>query len=154
MGFFSSNTEERILGNCLYCGKPMIGKVDKDSGKIEKKPDGTTKDGKGFICKECYEARDLMSYDVENKNLPDLLDFKKKKNFADPYSFTPTHKIHHLGKSISPRKKLMYLEVDEANEMINIPYYKIGFFSDDMFDVVYRYEDQLMRLVRYWFIRI
>ncbi len=136
MGLFGEDTKKTQLGECMSCGKPMYGKVGKESGEIKSTPDATLKDGT-FMCMECVKSKGFASsYDVSDKTKAELLKLFKKKGFVSPDKFTPTKRVHRLASIISPRSNYMYLEIDEGRELINIPYYDKGIMYDDLCDWV------------------
>ena len=136
MGLFGEDTKECQVGLCMSCGKPMIGKVGVETGKLKKKPSVTLKDGT-FICEECVLSKDLMTSDVEDKTKEELIKYFEKKSLISPDEFTPTKRVHlAVNMGISPRKNLVYMEIDEEKELINIPLFKRGIWSDDLYDWV------------------
>lgn len=143
MGFFDT-TIKKELGKCIYCEAPMIGKVREKDGKITSLPDATTLDGKTFVCPECYKSKDLIAGDITMKdNKETLLAFLKKKHLVSPYEFTPTKRVHRMASFLSPRRDLVYMELDEGRELINIPIFDQGIMSDDLQDRIYKFEEIL-----------
>ena len=136
MGFFGESTKKTEVGKCMSCGKAMIGGIGIESGKLIDKPEITLKDGT-FICKECVLSKDLLDVDVENKTKGELLKFYKDKGLVSPDYFTPTKRVKYaVNMSFSPRKHLVYMEIDENKELINIPIFDKGIMFDDLRDWV------------------
>lgn len=126
MGFFTK-TAEAELGKCMYCGKPMIGKIREKDGSVYSKPDFALSDGT-FICKECFLAKCFDKYDFKEEwTKPDLLQKLKEKNCVSPDEFTPSKRIFRVvGVTNVYSGKIPYLEVDEERNLINIPEYRLG----------------------------
>lgn len=143
MGFFSSSTEEREVGTCISCGKVMIGKFDKKTGELKKKPEVMLEDGT-LLCAECIKSKDLITNEVENKKtLEAVKSFYASKNLVAPDEFFVSQRVHREGHFISPRKELVYLELDEKHELINIPVFDQGIMFDDLMDRIYPFSDIL-----------
>ena len=143
MGFFDT-TVKKELGKCIYCGAPMIGKVREKDGKITSAPDASTRDNQTFMCPTCYKSKDLVEGDISLKeNKEELLVFLKKKHLVSPEEFTPTKRVHRMASLISPRSNLVYMELDEERELINIPVFDQGIMFDDLCDRIYKFTDIL-----------
>lgn len=141
MGFFDSEeTKESKLGECMYCGKAMMGKVGIDTGEIKYKPDEALKD-ETYICKECLESKGFTVGDFNKKTKAELIDIFKKKGFVSPDEFTATNRVHRIGAAITGRSDFMYMEIDEVRKLLNVPLYIQGVINDKISDRIIKWAD-------------
>ena len=134
MGFFTK-TIEREVGNCMYCGKPMIAEFKEKDGSLYNNPDFTLKDDT-YICEECFYAKSFDSSDFKSKwTKADMLQKFKEKGIVSPDDFTPTKRVYRVAAE-KYTSRLPYLEYDESRNLINIPEIDWGIFGTKYSDFV------------------